>query len=284
MKRPSLEGYTRAVWALIGTGVLVLGVVGTTMLGVKLIREMTDDDRVPSAARVADGQEGGEIVPQYDFCRPIIQRGSPFQLIRVASDRMLIREASIEERVTGSLRKFKYGGKSSQTCAFQDRELPAAIVNVLIRDADSGEMRPALGENARIYTLDYPSVDADDSEFPPVGTLFWEIASEDTSGDGLVDERDDVGAYLSDADGRNRVRITPAPSRVLEHTYDAERKVLLLQVLRDTNGDRKLDAVDFPSLFEARLAARGMATEVLDPKLLSAMMREAEPKVAAEPR
>jgi hypothetical protein len=284
MKRPTLEGYNRVVWAIIGTGALVLAAVTLGTVSTKLIRELSDDDGALRVARVVDGNAAARDAARYDFCQPIVPHGSPFQLIRVASDRLLIHGAAVAQaerpRGSGSWRKFKYGKSSSETCAFEGRDVPSAVVNVLIRNAETGALHRALDENSVIYTLDYPTaaeVD-DDRAFPPAGMLFWEIATADTSGDGIIDDKDDVGAYVSDADGRNMKRITPAASRLLSRTYDRQRNTLLLQVLRDTNSDKKLDDEDFPSLVEASVTRRTIVREVIDPETLAQMMREAEPK------
>ena len=114
--------------------------------------------------------------------------------------------------------------------------------------------------------------------FPPPGVLYWEISFEDSNGDNVIDEHDDSSAYLSDVDGRNFTRITPAASRVLEKTYDKPRQRLTLRIVRDTNGDRKLDDEDAPSLIEVSLTERKMVREVLNRASLHDLMRAAEPR------
>jgi hypothetical protein len=144
-------------------------------------------------------------------------------------------------------------------------------------------MQLVLKENAVIHALEYPTPPIRDADpafarFPPPGVLYWEITFEDSNGDNIIDEHDDAGAYLSDIDGRNFARIAPAASRVLEKTYDASRKLLTLRIVRDINGDRKLDDDDAPSLIEVSLPERKMVREVLDRASLHELMRAAEPR------
>lgn len=287
MKLPNLESYNRVIWAVVGTGVVAMVAIGLLIAAVKMLGSLFDGSRaVPVAVVDEDGPENaGGGAAQYDFCQPITMPGSPYQLIRVASDKLVVRNVVVAskpaaEKGYGSFDD--YSGTNHETCGFHGKDHPSAVVNVLVRNADTGAMHLALDESAVVYTLEYPtepSADDPDAEaFPPVGVLFWEIASTDSSGDGVIDDDDDVGAYLSDADGRNLKRITPTPSRVLTRTYDRLRKVLLLRVLRDTNGDGKLDDKDHASLVESSVASRTMVREVLDKQALSAYMRQAEPK------
>lgn len=285
MKLPKLESYNRVIWAVIGTGVIVMVVIALLAAAVKMAGSLFGGSRAVRVAVVdGEGAENGQSeTAQYEFCQPITVPGSPYQLIRVASDRLVVRNVAVASKpAKGYGSSDKYGGSNHETCGFNGKDQPSAVVNVLVRNAETGNMHLALDENAVVYTLEYPTEhpadepDADD--FPPVGVLFWEIASTDSSGDGVIDDDDDLGAYLSDADGRNLKRITPVPSRVLERTYDKRRNVLLLSVLRDTNGDGKLDDKDHVSLVESSVASRTLVREVLDKETLSTYMRQAEPK------
>jgi hypothetical protein len=287
MKLPSLESYNRIIWAIVGTGVVAMVAIGLLTAAVKITGSLFDGPRAVPVAVVDDNgtEKPGAETAQYDFCQPITMPGSPYQLIRVASDRLVVRNVAVAskpvaEKGLGS--SDDYSGSNHETCGFDGKDHPSAVVNVLVRNAETGAMHLALDESAVVYTLEYPTEPAADDpeaeDFPPKGVLFWEIASADSSGDGVIDEDDDLGAYLSDADGRNLKRITPVPSRLLERTYDKNRNVLLLRVLRDTNGDGKLDDEDQASLVESSVASRSMVREVLDKKTLSAYMREAEPK------
>lgn len=186
-------------------------------------------------------------------------------MIRVASEKLVVRNISVAKRKVskGFSSSDEYSSSPFETCGFNGSDKTTAVVNVLLRNADTGAMHLALSENAVIYTLEFPAEEIDGNnytnDFPPVGVLFWEIAYTDSSGDGVIDEDDDVGAYLSDADGRNLKRITPATSRVLAKTYDKGRNTLMLRVMRDTNGDKKLDENDDASLVENSVAAEPLS-------------------------
>lgn len=284
MKLPKIERYNQIVWAVVGTGVIGMALVGILVGMAAFVGSMfTDYDGLPIAVMDEDLPESGERKTlQYDFCLPIPVYGSPYQLIRIASDKLVVRKVEMKRKskpkAYESVNSFNGYSPGYERCGGNKK----GVVNVLVRNADTGDMRLALDESAMIYTLDYPSersshtVYSDD--FPPVGLLFWEIAFVDSNLDGVIDELDDVGAYLSDADGRNLKRITPAMSRVLSKTYDKSRNILLMSVLRDTNGDGNLDDEDSTSLVESSVNRRVMVREILDKERLSNLMRGAEPK------
>ncbi len=290
MKLPNLEHYNQIIWAIVGTGVLVVAAVSifaaTTALLYALLK--SDSGGVPVAV-VDDNApaDPGREVAQYDFCHPLAVDGSRYQLIRVASDRLVVRNKPARLRKPG----YSYSSEADtyDTCGLFGSKDPTAIVNVLVRHADTGVMHLVLKENAVVQTLEYPQPrrnreDAESADaFPPAGVLYWEIASEDSNGDGVIDEEDDVGTYLSDIDGHNFARITPKPSRVLEKTYDKKRNTLLLRILLDSDGDGNLDDNDTPTLIESSVGQRKITREVLDSKTLTKVMREAEPKSQKKP-
>jgi len=290
-KKFQLERYNQILWAGIGTAVVaVVAVVLVTAAVAALYAALTSRSGVPVALVEEDGQgETASEAVHYDFCQPIAVYGSPYQLIRVVTDRLVVRNkpAVMHKRGYGS---YSSNEQSYDSCGIYGTDGPSAIANVLVRDADSGAMHMLFKENAVIQALEYPQLPVRSTgaevaqEFPPAGVLYWEIAFEDSNGDNVIDEHDDSGAYLSDIDGRNLVRITPKPSRVLEKTYDKSRTLLTLRLVRDSNRDGKLDDTDSPSLIEVSVAKRTIVREVLDRASLRGLMRAAEPQRTAAPR
>lgn len=286
-KKLKLERYNQILWAVIGTGVVVVtAVVVLTATVAALYALFKSRPGVPVAV-VEETTPGGPDAAHYDFCHPIAVHGSPYQLIRVVTDRLVVRN-----KPALLYKQNNFSGVSSEarfydSCALYGSGRPSAVANVLVRHAGSGTMQLLLKENAVIQALEYPRppVSNEDPElaptFPPPGVLYWEIAFEDSNGDNVIDEHDDSGAYLSDVDGRNFTRITPAASRVLEKTYDKPRQRLTLRIVRDTNGDRKLDDEDAPSLIEVSLPERKMVREMLNRASLHELMRAAEPRQRA---
>lgn len=284
MKLPKLERYNQIVWAVVGTGVVVVATVAVLAVVAVLLYSLFKPDRgaVPVAVLEGDAPNGTRTPARYDFCQPVVVYGTPYQLIRVMSDQFVVRNKP------AVLRSQKFNSYSSEApsyggCGIYGSDKPSAVINVLVRHADNGAMNLVLKENAVIHTLEYPQPPVNrtyqaGTSFPPPGVLYWEISFEDSNGDNVIDERDDQGAFLSGPDGRNLTRITPTPSRVLEKTYDKKRKLLMLRIVRDTSNDKMLDDKDTPSLIEVNVAQRKLTREVLDASKLTEFMRQAEPK------
>lgn len=284
MKRPTLERYNQIVWAVVGTGVLAAVASGLLAAAAVLIYNAVKDDAGAVTVDVVDDPATSGARPKsarYDFCQPISVDGSPYQLIQIVSDRLLVRHVPAGLKQSAS-RNYSSEAAVHNGCSLYGSTDPAAVVNVLVRHADTGDTRLALKANAVVRALEYPQPEHQrpfvGNTFPPKGVLYWEIAADDSNGDGVIDDEDDVGAFLSDVDGNNRVRITPTPSRVLEKTYDEKRNVLLLRILTDTNADGRLGDDDVPALIESSVTRRKVIREVLDNKALTELMSAAEPK------
>lgn len=283
MPRPTLARYNQILVAIVGTGVLAVAVGGVLVAAALLIyRAVTDDVGSVPVQVVDDAQpSAAPTAARYDFCQPLTVIDSPYQLIQVVSDRLRVRHVAAQVKQTAS-RGYSAEADIYQACSLYGSPQPAPVVNVLVRHAVTGATHLALGENAVVRALEYPQPVPPHPQaanaFPPKGVLYWEIAADDSNRDGVIDEADDVGAFLSDLDGRNRARITPRPSRVLEKTYDRKRNALLLRILTDTNGDGRLGDDDRPTLIESSVTERKMMRAVLDNTTLVKLMSTAEPK------
>lgn len=287
MKLPTLERYNHVVLSVLGTGALLMVLLGLSIAMVELTSNLFSDTGSLPVTRVndSDNDPASQAEIDYNFCQPIAVLDTPYKLIRVSSDTLAVRNVVIAERKAkkGFSSYDEYDSPGFEQCGYSGKGKTAAVVNVLVFNSENGTMQLALRENAVIYELSYPQengVSDEDEHFPPPGMLYWEISEGDSNGDGVIDDEDDTGAYLSDADGGNRKRITPPLSRVIDRSYDAQRKLLLLRLVRDTNGNMRLDDDDQSSLVEVNVATRTMVRELLNKGKLAELLRAAEPKIA----
>lgn len=281
-----LERYNQIIWAMLGTGALVAVAIGIIAAVVSLFQfgrpgvpvEVVED---PSAPRA-----GHEI--KADVCLPIDIDDTPYQLIRVAVDRIVIKgKALTAERVKKLGSSYSDEGGAAG-CGDGGTGYMSVTGSVLIRDKRSDALRLLISQNAMIQHMEYPvrrgKVREDgeaDSAFPPPGTLYWEIGLADTNGDGVLSSRDDIGAYLSDVDGGNLVRISPPGSRVLEKTYDEARKQLTLKIVKDTDGDKSLDESDAASIIEVSVPQRRILGTLIENATWQERVRDLKPMNAA---
>lgn len=264
--RISLERYNQIVWAAIGSVALLLAGIGTIAALVAWLPsgsngvpvEVVEDDpgKSPTAADI-----------RVDICPPVHVEGSPYQLIGVAVDRIVIKNRTVLAKRARGIASSYNDETNLGGCGYQSVGSLAATGNVLIRDTRTGTMRPMLAQNALVHRMEYPvrpARTADPNTFPPPGVLYWEIATADTSGDGMLDEQDDIGAWLSDLDGTKLMRITPPGSRVESRTYDDARHRLFLKIVQDTDGNKKLDDQDTSALIEVDVSHRRIVGTILD--------------------
>lgn len=274
--RVSLERYNQLVWALIGSGLLIMLAVATIDWAVTSWRRSIRQG-VPVEV-VHDGSGDGPAVAgmqpglKIGLCLPMEIEGTPYQLIRVGMDRIVVRGRVLKAE----------GGASMSGSGSGSYEQDAGLVggcgdaarttgNVMIRDKRSGAMRLLLSQSAVIRSVELPVRKRraqDDpgtaTPFPPAGTVYWEIGHIDSNGDGMLDEEDDIGAYLSDVDGSRLVRVTPPGSRVLDKSYDETRRILTVRIVTDTNGDKTLDADDAVSVVEINVPERRIVGTIAD--------------------
>lgn len=283
----SLERYNQIIWALLGTGAVALAAFGLIAALVSLFPSR-HGVKVEVENEVTDAQDKqtkhAKVKAEADL--PVQVGDTPYQIIPVSVDRIVIHGKSVAANGSGS--DSARARKSASYGMFSSPEGSGSYIgssgylrvagNLLIRDKRTGAMHLFLSQNALIHNLDYPvrhsKRDADEERcaFPPAGTLYAEIAFDDTNGDGELDNQDDTGAYLADADGSKLTRITPPHSRVEDKRYDGERKVLTLKVRADTNGNKSLDDKDTASIIEVSVPERRIIGTLLeDAKLTSSM-------------
>lgn len=99
--------------------------------------------------------------------------------------------------------------------------------------------------------------------------LIFEVTTEDTNGDGLLDERDVRQLVATKGNGRDPRVISPAGAQVWETDYDFASRTLFMRVAQDTNRDGWYDTNDAPVIYAWKLNQTGPATTLVDPEVLT---------------
>lgn len=263
--RIKLDRYNQIVWAIIGSGALLFAAIGVIVALLAMF--MSSQRGVPVEVVDDDSPQTQVADLRVDVCPPIHVDGTPYQLIAVAVDRIVIKNRPLLTK-KGKGFVSSYSDEANLTgCEYQGTGSMAATGNILIRDTRTGAMRLLLAQNALVKHMEYPVRPVKPSErsvFPPPGVLYWEIGAGDSNGDDVLDEHDDVGAYLSNIDGTKLVRITPPGSRVVGKTYDENRRRLYLKIEQDTDGNKMLDNNDTSALIEVDMDRRQILGTILD--------------------
>ncbi|MDH4276225.1 MAG: hypothetical protein OEW08_14425 [Gammaproteobacteria bacterium] len=262
-----LERYNQILLAVFGTGAAVfLAVVAIVAVVSYIASQFGGQGGVPIDIVDNDAAKSQkEATMRIDMCPPVILEGTPYQLIAVSVDRIVI-----ERRVMKLAQSAyeSYADKQPNYGCYQSDGHLSVNGNVLVRDTRNAEMRPLLSQNAVVQHMEYPTPRQKDAReaFPPRDILYWEITTNDTNGDGVLDKHDDTGAWLSNIDGTRLTRITPPNSRVEAKTYDPGRQKIYLKVLQDTDNNKTLDEKDGSALIVVDIAQKRIVKTIMETK------------------
>src|SRR5712692_2286232 len=133
-KKFKLERYNQILWAGIGTGVVAVVVVAVLAVTVAALYAVFKSRSGVPVAVVEENAQGGTVpeAAHYDFCQPIVVHGSPYQLIRVVTDRLVVRNKPAVLRKRG-YNKFSSEDRSYDSCSLYGIDRPSAVANVLVR-------------------------------------------------------------------------------------------------------------------------------------------------------
>jgi hypothetical protein len=280
--RVNIERYNQVVWAVIGSGVVVMGAIGI----VTFVVSLSPRGQVGVPVEIVDDPGGPRSAPgiKADPCLPVAILGTPYQLIGVAVDKIVIGGKALAMRAEKGFASSDNYESGLTGCGYSQIGEMSVAGGVLIRDRRSGEVRALLPQSALIHQMEYPLSRKDSRQedeqidrFPPEGTLYWEIATADTNGDGVLNSEDDTGAYLSGVDGANLVRISPPRSRVMEKTYDPERKVLTMRISALSDGDSSSGDRETVSIIEASVPQRRMLGTIIESENWQQLLDRAKP-------
>ena len=221
---PSMEKiakYNQWVWAIAGTGVLAAAVLGL----VAALWASIDGRRRDGAIAADPGKRGQDSSEEtLVYCLPTLIKGTSTALVGLA----VAQPASDR---AGS--KWSGYGPSWASCQLGERYGSGAVHNAVVWDLETGKQRLLLETRGRIGRFAQPHEKCAEGEgIVPCGYLYWELATEDTDGDGRIGPKDAAPAYLSDLDAEGLRRITPKDTSVRGFSSELRSGVLFLQVQR----------------------------------------------------
>ena len=228
--------YNQWLWAIVGTGILV-----AVILGLAAALWASVSDRRRDGAIAADPRGGGENSSDETlvYCLPTLVKTTGTALVGLA----VAQPAS--ERA-GS--KWSGYGPSWASCQLGERYGSGAVHNAVVWELETGAQRLLLETRGRIARFAQPNEKCADGEgVIPCGYLYWELATEDTDGDGKIGPKDAAPAYLSDLDAKDLRRISPKDTSVRGLSSDLRSGILFLQVQRAVgDDDEPIQLLSFP--------------------------------------
>ena len=208
-----LDRWLKRVWMVNGVLLLVLMLLGTGALLVTWLSGAFGGKNAVLAPAQTSGADAKPRAVRYSPPRPIW--GSKTRVV-------VVRYGKGQQGAGGGFGSYEY------------REEDGPVVNLLFLTG-TAPGRVLLDKPAYVGDFDYPSSKDDSLQH----WLTYQIAFEDTNGDGRLDSDDRVDLYVSDLDGSNLRRVLPFGMRLVDHHAAGDGRHLVvtaLQVPKDWRG------------------------------------------------
>lgn len=144
--------------------------------------------------------------------------------------------------------------------------------NAVVRVRETGQQWPLLDRRGVISRVWLHMGEAEDGRGRTVRSMLFAVTSEDTNGDGVLDDRDGARLVMAGPRGRQQVIVTPAGTDLVEVTLTRGRDMAEVLVREDRDGDGSIDPTDTPVPYQLDLAA-GSARRVVDRETELAMSK-----------
>lgn len=230
-----MSRFLKILWSI--NGIILLGIF--IFLGVVLVINLIgridkkDPEKVIVGKELKEAKEKGLILQGLKYSEPTPVSNSDGYLLTV------------------SLKTYENPKKNDSWSFDADRRSKMKIdrdeyvlVNVIFLDKDYQPIRKLLNRKAFLsmsYQSDYEERSSD-SKFPQKN-ITYNIAFEDTNGDGAIDEDDFSDLYISALDGDNLTQVTKGVEVL---TYDiVESKKILIKYQKRTNEEEEYKKIFF---------------------------------------
>lgn len=266
--------FNQILWSVVGGAVLcVVVLILVTLVRLDLWGGGTERARIPAVQGAGDGDEGpGESVA---LCLPTVVRGTTTRWIGVSIvDRSLPESKNVIGSGSSGWVHF-----SADCQLLEDRSLfDGRIQNALAWDPVSGEQRLLFPGRVLLGRFEAPGEECDEDAEPdrgrtppmvPCDGLYWEVREEDTNGDGAIDSHDARVPYISDLDGSDLRRMTPAGTHLVSIDWDPDLGYFL-QAATDADGDGVFGPRDPVELLRFDPATDRVPRQVASPEALAA--------------
>lgn len=255
-----LDRYNQLVFALLGTVLLLGGVVLVGFLALSAMRPP------PNAGVIVATRDGRKPQQNLVFCPPVTDATGAYQYIPVGAVDAEDSDRDPMVRMSSLASKESYFGG----CAIDGYGGARRIFNVVVRDLKIGDQRLLLEKTSQIEGLKVPEDKCSLGEgSSPCGFLLWEIRSQDTNKDGRINGDDALTAYVSDLSALSLRPMTPSDATLLASQWTPVAGSWQFRIRRDANNDGHFTDEDGSELLEAKVMADATSQPVIDETVLT---------------
>ena len=260
-----LVRYNEIVMAIVGT-LILLG-----LAAIPVFTLFTAFDRATPAGLAVGPSSGPKPKQNLVFCPALTEAGGAFQYIPVG---LVVAEDADTDPLLNPGQSYNKGS-FYEGCGLESYN-SSRIFNVVVRDLKTGRQKLLLDNPGQIGSLDLPDAKCAQGEgVAPCGTLLWEIRMADSNGDGRINRRDTLTAYVSDLEVSKLRALTPPDVTLLQATWIARAGMWQFRMRSDVNGDGRYTDEDGSLLLETDGANPAAATSVVDPAVLETLKASA---------
>ncbi len=259
-----LDKVNKIIWTIIGTVFLfvILLSVGGTVWGLLSFRRHHPDGIEAQPGKDAGKERSYVLKTVYEM--PLLTEGSDLFVVPVS-----LKKVSRDED-TGLYGSSRARGSSSWDSSSYSKVdymgynyFNGPCHNLLFIDKKSGKTEKLLNERAYIGAVFFPEKKSQPEEKSRPTFILLKIGKVDTNGDGTINDKDALAGYLVGLDGKNLTQITPSGSNMSSWRYDQDSKKLFVQVVDDTDGDKKFTEEDRERILVVDTEKPGMGQELV---------------------
>ena len=222
-----LDAYNKIIWAVIGTGAILgfILVIALSLAGI--FYSQTKGVRVEQARSL---KPQGKVLVYYD---PINLTQSPYTMIPVG-----FKVVPGSEAATGD--RYNIGMACKRCISGSYSGYRGEFNNIVFRSKTDNSSFLLLDKKGVITSFYYPSHEQGEKDNKKdFNFLLFSIVEYDTSGDGVLNDRDADTVYLSNLSGKNLIKISPANTKLVDWNIDYDSQKAYLTLRRDSNNDKK---------------------------------------------
>lgn len=258
----NLDKISKIIWLMIGIVFLIgiLMVVGSIVWGIVNTKRFQPEGIQVEPAK--DAEEGGHVLRTV-YEMPLLTEGSEFIVVPVS----LKKVAQDEDRGSYLLSSKRVSSKGSWSYARVDfinyNYFDGPCHNLVFINKKSGQAEKLLNERAYIGAVYFPVKKSLPEEKPQPAFILLKMGKHDTNGDNTINDKDALAGYLVGLDGKGLTQITPPDTDMTSWRYDKDNKKIFVNIIEDTNKDKKYTEEDQEKILVVGEESPGMGQELI---------------------
>jgi hypothetical protein len=184
------------------------------------------------------------------------------------SDNLFLQTPSFERVDSGSVIMLPLGMEENERGSGKYyKEIPHnAYWNIVFYDSKTGATHLLSEQKMLIHNHNVKYMD-EEKALPENRYIFYTITTVDFNGDKRFDNEDPEYLFITDKQGHNLRQVSPPNCKIGNWEYIRASNKLLMNVRKDSDGNKKFESTDELSAFEVPLDGTFTPREIISPEL-----------------